>query len=107
MTHYEPIKDATGAVIGIFFVGNNLALQQAALEKQIANVRFFETGGVYFINARESLAQARFVVHPSTKDQKVLTTYPQAEAFLMALAADPQGYASQAPSIFSAVQEDK
>ena len=107
MTHYDPIKDAAGAVVGIFFVGNDIALQQLALEKQIAEVRFFETGGLYFIDARGPLAEARFAVHPSAKGKKVLEAYPQADKFLAALAAAPDGYVRDALTVLTAGQGDK
>ncbi|MDO8250497.1 MAG: methyl-accepting chemotaxis protein, partial [Rhodoferax sp.] len=107
MTHYDPIKDAAGAVIGIFFVGNDIGLQQVALEKQIADVRFFETGGLYLIDARGPLTEARFAVHPSAKGKKVLEVYPQAEKFLTAIAAAPDGYERNAFTLLGAKQDDK
>jgi methyl-accepting chemotaxis protein-2 (aspartate sensor receptor) len=107
LTHYAPIKNADGTVIGIFFVGSDIALQQAALDKQIADVRFFDTGGIYFIDASGPLAEARFTVHPSAKGKKVLEAYPQAEAFLTALANAPDGYARDALTLLGTTQEDK
>jgi methyl-accepting chemotaxis protein len=107
MTHYEPVKDATGKVIGIFFVGNDIELQQAALEKQIAEVRFFETGGIYFIDARGPLADARFVVHPNAAGKKVLEAYPQANPFLAALSEAPDGYVRDALPVLGSASTDK
>ncbi|MDO8449997.1 MAG: Cache 3/Cache 2 fusion domain-containing protein [Rhodoferax sp.] len=107
MTHYDPIKDAAGAVIGIFFVGNDIGLQQVALEKQIADVRFFETGGIYFIDSPGPLTGAHFAAHPSAKGKKVLEVYPQAEKFLTAIAAAPDGYERNAFTLLGAKQDDK
>ena len=107
MTHYDPIKNAEGAVVGLFFVGNDFSLQQAALEKQIADMRFFKTGGVYFMDSRGPLNEARFAVHPTAKGKKVLEAYPQAEKFLAALSAAPDGYVRDALTVLGAKQEDK
>jgi methyl-accepting chemotaxis protein-2 (aspartate sensor receptor) len=92
MTHYEPIKDASGQVIGIFFIGRDIALQQAALAKQISEAHFFETGGVYLIEARGNAADARFVSHPSAAGKKVLELDAKAEAFVATLIAQPKAY---------------
>ncbi|OIN91796.1 MAG: methyl-accepting chemotaxis protein [Comamonadaceae bacterium CG1_02_60_18] len=91
MTHYEPIKDASGAVIGIFFIGNDISLQQASLDKQISEVRFFDTGGAYLIESRGTVTESRFVLHPTAKGKKVLEVFPQAEKFLTALTAQHDG----------------
>jgi methyl-accepting chemotaxis protein-2 (aspartate sensor receptor) len=107
MTHYEPIKDAAGKIIGIFFVGNDTALQQASLESQIQSQKFFDTGALYFIEARGPLTDARFGVHPSAKGKKVLETYPQADKFLTALAEAPDGYVRDAVTLLAAVPGDR
>lgn len=106
-THYVPIKNAAGAVIGIFFVGNDFSLQQAALEKQTAETRFFESGGIYLIDAQGPLSEARFAVHPTAKGKKVLEVYPQAEKFLTDLAAAPDGYVRNAQPLLGAKQDDR
>ncbi|NCP54253.1 MAG: HAMP domain-containing protein, partial [Rhodoferax sp.] len=91
MTHYEPIKDSSGAVVGIFFIGLDISLQQAALEKQISEARFFDTGGAYLIESKGALAEARFLVHPTAKGKKVLEVFPQAEKFLTSVTAQQEG----------------
>ena len=107
MTYYEPIKNAAGKIIGIFFVGNDTALQQASLESQIQAQKFFDTGALYFIEARGPLADARFGVHPSAKGKKVLETYPQADKFLSALAAAPDGYVRDAVTVLATTPADR
>jgi len=91
MTHYEPIKDSSGAVVGIFFIGLDISLQQASLEKQISEVRFFDTGGAYLIESKGAPAEARFLVHPTAKGKKVLEVFPQAEKFLTSVMAQQEG----------------
>jgi methyl-accepting chemotaxis protein-2 (aspartate sensor receptor) len=101
MTHYEPIKDVSGQVIGIFFIGRDIALQQAALEKQITEAHFYETGGAYLIEAKGNAAEARFVIHPKAAGKKVLELDASAEAFVAALTAQPKVYVRKAQSLFN------
>ena len=107
MTYYEPIKDAAGKIIGIFFVGNDTALQQASLESQIESKKFFDTGALYFIEVSGPLTDARFKVHPNAKGKKVLEAYPQADKFLSALAAAPDGYVRNAATLLAATPADR
>ncbi len=106
MTHYEPIKNAAGATIGIFFVGSDISLQQTALEKQVTESKFFATGGIYLLDAREPLADAKFSIHPSAKGKKVLEAFPQAEPFLAALSSAPDGYVRQAATLLASQPTD-
>ena len=107
MTYYEPMKDAAGKIIGIFFVGNDTALQQASLESQIQAQKFFDTGALYFIEVSGPLTDARFKVHPNAKGKKVLEAYPQADKFLSALAAAPDGYVRNAATLLAATPADR
>ena len=107
MTYYEPIKDAAGKIIGIFFVGNDTALQQASLESQIQAQKFFDTGALYFIEVSGPLTDARFKVHPNAKGKKVLEVSPQADKFLSALAAAPDGYVRNAATLLTATPADR
>ncbi|WP_295960214.1 methyl-accepting chemotaxis protein [Rhodoferax sp.] len=106
MTRYEPIKDAAGATIGIFFVGSDITLQQAALDKQVAESKFFATGGIYFLDARGPLADAKFAIHPTAKGKKVLEAFPQAEPFLTALSTAPDGYVRKADTLLGSTPTD-
>ncbi|APW47716.1 methyl-accepting chemotaxis protein [Rhodoferax antarcticus] len=96
MTYYEPVTDSTGQVIGIFFIGQDISLQQAALEKQINGTRFFDTGGTYLIEANGPAAGARFLVHPTATGKKVAEVSAQSEAFVTALMTSQDGYLPQA-----------
>ncbi|OGB29896.1 MAG: chemotaxis protein [Burkholderiales bacterium RIFCSPLOWO2_12_FULL_61_40] len=106
MAHYEPLKNAAGQVVGVFVIGNDVSLQDLVLTNQIAEVRMFEDGGMYFIDATGPLSEARFIVHPTAKGKKVLEVYPQAQAFLQALQNNPDGYVRQAPTFLSEDAQD-
>jgi len=107
MTHYEPVKDASGQVIGIFFIGQDISEQQAALEKQVNNTHFFETGGAYMIEASGAPAEARFVVHPTATGKKVTEVAPQAEAFITQLTASQDGFLPQALPLLNTATDQR
>jgi len=107
MTHYEPIKDPAGKIVGILFVGNDITLFQNTLDKQVSETRFFETGGLYIIDPRAVMADATFVMHPSAKGKKVIEAFPAAEGFLSALASAPDGYVRDALPILDATSKGK
>lgn len=107
MTHYEPAKNSAGAVVGIFLIANDISFQQLILEKQIADIQFFETGGVYVIDSQGPLSEARFAVHPTAKGKKVLDVYPLADKFLDELTKTPDGYVRNAFPVLGEKQEDK
>jgi len=82
MTRYEPIRDAAGKVVGALFIGFDLSPFQSSFDALVAQSKFYESGGVYVIDPKKSLADAVFVSHPTAKGKKVLEVFPQAQAFL-------------------------
>ncbi|RYF06399.1 MAG: methyl-accepting chemotaxis protein, partial [Comamonadaceae bacterium] len=96
MAHYEPRKDASGKVVAILFVGNDLTVFHDLIQKQVADMRFFEHGGTYVIDPRKSLDEAVFVAHPSARGKKVLEAFPEVRGYLQALADGEQVRDAQA-----------
>ena len=92
MTAYEPLRDASGSVVGILFVGTDLSAFQAAMRQQVANTRLFEHGGAMVIDPRGSLEEAVFVAHVRHAGEKVLDVLPQAGASLQQLSTDADGF---------------
>jgi methyl-accepting chemotaxis protein-2 (aspartate sensor receptor) len=45
MTHYEPIKNDAGKLVGILFIGCDLGAFEAAVDRMALGARFFEHGG--------------------------------------------------------------
>ncbi len=99
MTHYEPIKDAEGRVVGALFIGYDVTAFQAALEKMVLDARFFDTGGMLVIDPKKNLAEASFVFHPSAKGKKVSDLLPDATTWLQALEQAPDGVVHGATSL--------
>ena len=87
MSRYEPLKNAEGKLIGILSASSDLTPFQSALNKQVADVSFFETGGVYVIDPRSAASEAVFLVHRSASGKKVAAVSPQAAQVLETLAS--------------------
>jgi methyl-accepting chemotaxis protein len=101
MSHYLPTKDASGKVVGLLFIGNDISVFHAMLQKQVAHTKFFEHGGTYVVNPGTSLDEALFVYHPTARGKRVLEAYPQARPFFEALAKAPNGFVRKAQSMLS------
>lgn len=72
MTKYEPIKDSTGKVIGIFFVGFDFTEGLKALKDQIKTIKIGETGYVYAVNNKAGDQFGKFVLHPTKEGEDAL-----------------------------------
>jgi len=107
MTYYEPIKNAEGAVVGAFAIGNDVSLQDFVLEKQIADVHLFEQGGMYLLEVGAAVDDAQFLVHPEAKWRKVSEAFTDGGKFLSALDAAPGGYVRKAQSFLGDASADK
>ena len=106
MGHYLPVKDASGKIVALLFIGNDVSIFHTMLQKQVEQTRFFEHGGVYVINPGVSLEQARFVYHPAARGRGVLEAFPQAKPFLESLAAAEDGFVRHAASVLYADADD-
>ena len=106
MGYYLPTKDAAGKVIALLFIGNDISVFESMFDKQVAQTRFFEHGGTYVIDPRQSLADAVFVAHPTARGKKVLDVYPQAKEFFGALAGAEDGFVRQAIPVLGGASED-
>ena len=106
MTHYETMKDEAGKVVGILFIGFDIADFQASLDKLVDEARFFESGGTYVIDPRQSNAEAVFVSHPTAAGKKVLEVNPGADAMLSELRASPSAFVRNAVPLLGASIQD-
>jgi methyl-accepting chemotaxis protein-2 (aspartate sensor receptor) len=82
MTHYEPIKNDAGKIVGILFVGFDLDAFSAAMDRMAASARFFEKGGTYIVAMPKDPAKATFAAHPKAKGQLVSSVSPGFEKLL-------------------------
>jgi methyl-accepting chemotaxis protein len=101
ITHYAPLVDDTKKVVGILFAGTDITLFDQTTEKQINDVHFFETGGMYVIDPRTAIEDAIFAVHPQHKGKKVLDVFPDVQPFLAELGAHPATLMTNAPALLA------
>jgi methyl-accepting chemotaxis protein-2 (aspartate sensor receptor) len=106
MNHYQPIKDASGTVIGILFVGFDTAEFQRSLEQLSQGVKLFETGGVYLIDPTGAKGKPMFRAHPTQAGKAVAEFDPAAETFLTELFRKPDGYIAKAPALLNKAHDD-
>ena len=102
MTHYEAVKDAGGKVVGILFIGFDIADFQASLQKMVDETRFFETGATAVIDPRQDNADAVFVIHPTAAGKKVLEVQPDAGEMLTEMRAGPEVWVRHAKPLLNA-----
>ncbi|MGV8893548.1 MAG: Cache 3/Cache 2 fusion domain-containing protein [Burkholderiaceae bacterium] len=72
MTQYDPIKDASGKVIGILYVGVDITEGLNALKNKIKNVKIGRTGYFYVLNAKEGPDYGTLTIHPSLEGKNLL-----------------------------------
>jgi len=72
ITQYDPIKDSSGKVIGVLFIGLDISKNMAMLKEKIKAIRIGETGYVYVVNAAPGKNQGVQLVHPTKEGENVL-----------------------------------
>jgi len=85
MTRYEPVKDASGKIVGLLFIGFDESPYRATLQKLSADIHIAGTGGLMIIDPEDGPADAVFVTHPTAAGKKVLDVKAGASALLAAL----------------------
>ncbi|MBU6257841.1 MAG: methyl-accepting chemotaxis protein [Burkholderiales bacterium] len=106
MTHYEAVRNKAGQVVGVLFVGFEIATTDAAVEAVVRRSRYFDSGGTFLIDPRAHIDDAVFAAHPTAKGRKVIDAYPGAGPFLHALAA-AHGAPVASPGLFSTQGHDR
>ncbi len=106
MNHYQPIKDASGAVIGILFVGFDTSEFQQSLSKLSEEVKLFGTGGVYLVDPTGAKGRPLFKGHPTQSGKPVAEVDAAAETFMTELFKKPEGVMSPAPALLNKANDD-
>jgi len=71
ITHYDPIKDAGGKVIGVLFVGVDIDKDLLVLKDKIKAIKVGDTGFFYVVSAAPGKAQGTLLVHPSQEGDNI------------------------------------
>ena len=72
MTHYIPLKDASGQTIAVLFTGINFSDGLKALKQKILALKIGDSGYVYVLDAKAHIGE--LVIHPSAEGQHMLDT---------------------------------
>jgi methyl-accepting chemotaxis protein len=72
MTQYDPIKDASGKVIGILFVGVDITKEITALKDKIKSLKVGATGYYFVLNSAPGKTLGNLVVHPTKQDSNII-----------------------------------
>lgn len=80
ITAYEPIKSATGEIIGILFVGVPEDTTYGALKKEVSSIKLGDSGYVYIMDSKGTL-----ILHPTRQGQSLGN-----EDFVKAMIANKQ-----------------
>lgn len=84
ITQYQPVKDSSGSVIGILFVGVDISKQYAEIRQKVLNKKLGATGHFVVLDNAGGKNHGSFVFHPTeegkiprwsdTLQQQLLTT---------------------------------
>ena len=72
MTHYEPIKNTAGKVVGLAFVGMDFSNYLKQLKDTIRAMKIGETGYFYVLDARTGPNLGNLIVHPAQEGKNIL-----------------------------------
>jgi methyl-accepting chemotaxis protein-2 (aspartate sensor receptor) len=70
MTHYLPMRDAGGRVIGVICIGLNFTAELATLHDEILKVRFGDKGYVYVLDSGKNAGT--MTIHPTMEGRNIL-----------------------------------
>jgi methyl-accepting chemotaxis protein-2 (aspartate sensor receptor) len=74
MTDYEPIRDASGKVIGILYVGLDVEAQIATLRDRIKKMKVGDTGYYFVLDATPGKTYGSLIVHPVKEGKNILAS---------------------------------
>ena len=72
MNQYDPIKDPTGKVIGILYVGVDITNDINALKDKIKSLKLGSTGYFYVLSSAPGKTFGNLVVHPTKQDTNIV-----------------------------------
>ncbi|MBS4097190.1 MAG: methyl-accepting chemotaxis protein [Sulfuricella sp.] len=72
MTRYTPIKDESGKVIGILFIGLDFTEGFKNLKDKLRVIKIGDTGYLYALDAHEGKDQGTLMVHPAKEGENLI-----------------------------------
>jgi methyl-accepting chemotaxis protein len=71
MTHYHPVADGNGRIVGILFVGMDIAPSLDFLRQTIRDIRIGKTGYPYVLDARDGPSGGTLLIHPAQEGRNI------------------------------------
>jgi methyl-accepting chemotaxis protein-2 (aspartate sensor receptor) len=72
ITDYEPIRDTSGKVIGILYIGLDVEANINALRERIKKMKVGDTGYYFVLDATKGKAYGDLIVHPVKEGKNIL-----------------------------------
>jgi methyl-accepting chemotaxis protein-2 (aspartate sensor receptor) len=72
ITDYEPVRDASGKVIAVLYVGIDISADLALLKERIKSMKVGDTGYFYVLNAAPGKNYGELLVHPTKQGSNIL-----------------------------------
>jgi methyl-accepting chemotaxis protein-2 (aspartate sensor receptor) len=72
VTDYEPVRDASGRVVGVLYVGVDVGASIQLLKDRIKTMKVGETGYFYVLDATPGPHYGALLIHPSREGQNLL-----------------------------------
>ncbi|MCW5625102.1 MAG: Cache 3/Cache 2 fusion domain-containing protein, partial [Burkholderiales bacterium] len=72
MTKYTPVRDGSGQVVAILFIGLDITDNMATLEQQIASSKVGEKGFFFALDAADGKTRGVLVAHPHAQGKSVV-----------------------------------
>jgi methyl-accepting chemotaxis protein len=72
ITEYDPIKDSSGAVIGVLYVGVDISADLVSLKNKIKDIKIGDTGYFYVLASAPGKTYGNLLVHPTKEGGNIL-----------------------------------
>ncbi len=72
LTYYQPLKDSSGNIIAIFFMGADISQQFQTLKEKLTKEKILDSGYYYVFNITPGNAYGRVLIHPRGLEGKDL-----------------------------------
>ncbi|WP_229419428.1 methyl-accepting chemotaxis protein [Pseudoduganella dura] len=72
ITRYDPLRDASGKVIGVLYVGADVSQEILTLKERIKSIKIGTTGYFYVLDGTPGANYGKLVVHPKREGDVIL-----------------------------------
>ncbi|MDO8051110.1 Cache 3/Cache 2 fusion domain-containing protein [Janthinobacterium sp. SUN211] len=72
ITQYDPVRDASGKVVGVLFIGLDISKNLAMLKEKIRQVKIGQTGYIYIVDTAPGANYGHLVLHPNSEGKSAL-----------------------------------